>query len=81
MKNKKDKNQLSIDYSSKEELITMIVRLFDSAPNYIAKQKIMEFLIANYRGVNLGSLTTLREMPYNELEKMYVAMKFVSNSK
>ena len=81
MKNKKDKNLLSIEYSSREELIQMIVRLFDSAPTYIAKQKMMEFLIANYRGVNLRSLTTLQEMPYNELEKMYIAMQFVSNSK
>ena len=81
MKNKKDKNLLSIEYSSKEELIQMIVRLFDSTPTYVAKQRMMEFLIANYRGINLRSLTTLQEMPYNELEKMYVAMQFVSNSK
>lgn len=73
------KKKIEIEYSSKEELIQMIVRLWDSAPTYIAKQRMMEFLIANYRGMDLSSLKTLREMPYNELEKMYLAVKFVSN--
>lgn len=75
------KKKIEIEYSSKEELIQMIVRLWDSAPTYVAKQRMMEFLIANYRGMDLSSLKTLREMPYNELEKMYLAVKFVSNSK
>ena len=73
------KKKVEIEYNSKEELIQMIVRLFDSAPTYIAKQRMMEFLIANYRGIDLSSLKTLQEMPYNELEKMYLAVKFVSN--
>jgi len=73
------KKKIEIEYSSKEELIQMIVRLWDSAPTYIAKQRMMEFLITNYRGMDLSSLKTLREMPYNELEKMYLAVKFVSN--
>ena len=73
------KKKIEIEYSSKEELIQMIVRLWDSAPTYVAKQRMMEFLIANYRGMDLSSLKTLREMPYNELEKMYLAVKFVSN--
>jgi hypothetical protein len=79
MKNKEKKSSL-IEYSSKQELIQMIVRLFDSAPTYVAKQNIMEFLISNYRGVNLSSLKALQEMPYDELEEIYAAIKFVSNN-
>jgi hypothetical protein len=74
------KKKVEIEYNSKDELITMIVRLWESAPNYVAKQRLMEFLISNYRGMNLSSLQTLKDMPYNELEKMYNAMKFVTNS-
>jgi hypothetical protein len=79
MKNKEKKDSL-VEYSSREELIQMIVRLFDSAPTYVAKQNIMEFLVSNYRGVDLSSLKTLQDMPYDELEKMYLAIKFVSNN-
>jgi hypothetical protein len=59
----------------------MIVRLWEDAPTYVAKQQLMEFLISNYRGVNLSSLQTLKDMPYNELEKMYLSLKFLTNSK
>jgi hypothetical protein len=41
----------------------------------------MEFLISNYRGVNLSSMQALLDMPYNELERMYNAMKFVLNER
>jgi hypothetical protein len=73
------KKKIELDYNSKEELIKMIVRLWDSAPTYVAKQRMMEFLISNYRGVNLSSMQALLDMPYNELERMYNAMKFVLN--
>ena len=73
------KKKIELEYNSKEELIAMIVWLFHSSPNYIAKQRMMEFLISNYKHINLGSLQTLKDMPYDELEEMYVAMKFVSN--
>lgn len=74
------KKKVEIEYNSKDELINMIVRLWDSVPSYVAKQRLMEFLIANYRGMDLKSLKTLQDMPYDELEKMYLAMKFVTNS-
>jgi hypothetical protein len=73
------KKKIELEYNSKEELIKMIVRLWDSAPTYVAKQRMMEFLISNYRGVDLSSMDTLLKMPYDELERMYVAMKFVLN--
>jgi hypothetical protein len=73
------KKKQEINYNSKEDLIGMIVRLWDSAPTYVAKQRMMEFLISNYRGINLSSMDTLLKMPYDELERMYVAMKFVLN--
>jgi hypothetical protein len=73
------KKKIELDYNSKEDLIGMIVRLWDSAPTYVAKQRMMEFLISNYRGVDLSSMDTLLKMPYDELERMYVAMKFVLN--
>jgi hypothetical protein len=41
----------------------------------------MEFLISNYRGVNLSSMQALLDMPYDELESMYNAMKFVLNER
>jgi hypothetical protein len=75
------KKKVEIEYNTKEELITMIVRLWENAPTYVAKQQLMEFLISNYRGVNLSSLQTLKDMPYNELEKMYLSLKFLTNSK
>jgi hypothetical protein len=75
------KKKIELDYNSKQDLITMIVRLWDSAPTYVAKQRMMEFLISNYRGINLGSLQTLLDMPYDELESMYNAMKFVLNER
>jgi hypothetical protein len=71
------KKKIELDYNSKEDLITMIVRLWDSVPTYVAKQRLMEFLVSNYRGINLGSIQTLLDMPYDELESMYVSMKFV----
>lgn len=74
------KKKVEIEYNSKEELITMIVRLWDNAPTYVAKQRLMEFLVSNYRGINLSSLQTLKDMPYNELEKMYLSLKFLTNS-
>lgn len=74
------KKKVEIEYNSKDELITMIVRLWDNAPTYVAKQRLMEFLVSNYRGINLGSLQTLKDMPYNELEKMYLSLKFLTNS-
>jgi hypothetical protein len=73
------KKKVELDYNSKADLITMIVRLWDSIPTYVGKQRLMEFLISNYRGVNLSSMQTLLAMPYDELERMYVAMKFVLN--
>jgi hypothetical protein len=73
------KKKIELDYNSKEDLITMIVRLWDSIPTYVAKQRLMEFLVSNYRGINLGSIQTLLDMPYDELESMYVSMKFVLN--
>jgi hypothetical protein len=73
------KKKQEIDYNSKQDLIQMIVRLWDSVPTNIARQNLMEFLISNYRGINLGSIQTLLDMPYDELERMYVAMKFVLN--
>jgi hypothetical protein len=73
------KKKVELDYNSKADLITMIVRLWDSVPTYVGKQRLMEFLISNYRGVNLSSMQTLLAMPYDELERMYVAMKFVLN--
>jgi hypothetical protein len=73
------KKKIELDYNSKEELIKMIVRLWDSIPTYVAKQRLMEFLVSNYRGINLGSIQTLLDMPYDELESMYVSMKFVLN--
>jgi hypothetical protein len=73
------KKKIELDYNSKEDLITMIVRLWDSVPTYVAKQRLMEFLVSNYRGINLGSIQTLLDMPYDELESMYVSMKFVLN--
>jgi hypothetical protein len=73
------KKKIELEYNSKDDLIGMIVRLWDSVPTYVAKQRMMEFLISNYRGVNLSSMKALTEMPYNELERMYNAMKFVLN--
>jgi hypothetical protein len=73
------KKKIELDYNSKQDLVTMIVRLWDSVPTYVAKQRLMEFLVSNYRGINLGSLQTLLDMPYDELESMYVSMKFVLN--
>jgi hypothetical protein len=73
------KKKIELDYNSKQDLITMIVRLWDSVPTYVAKQRLMEFLVSNYRGINLSSIQTLLDMPYDELESMYVSMKFVLN--
>jgi hypothetical protein len=75
------KKKQEIDYNSKEDLIGMIVRLWDSVPTSVARQNLMEFLISNYRGTDLSSMDTLLKMPYDELERMYVAMKFVLNER
>ena len=75
------KKKVEIEYNTKDELISMIVRLWENAPTYVAKQQLMEFLVSNYRGINLSSLQTLKDMPYNELEKMYLSLKFLTNSK
>jgi len=75
------KKKVEIEYNTKDELIKMIVRLWESAPTYVVKQQLMEFLISNYRGFDLSSLQTLKDMPYNELEKMYLSLKFLTNSK
>jgi hypothetical protein len=75
------KKKTQVEYDSKQELIGMIVRLWDSAPTSVIRQNLMAFLISNYRGVNLASMQTLLDMPYNELERMYNAMKFVLNER
>jgi hypothetical protein len=75
------KKKEEIDYNSKQELVQMIVRLWDSVPTYIVRQNLMEFLVSNYRGIDLSKLETLYSMPYNELERMYVAMKFILNER
>ena len=75
------KKKTQVEYNSKQELIGMIVRLWDSAPTSVIRQNLMAFLISNYRGVNLASMQTLLDMPYNELERMYNAMKFVLNER
>jgi len=73
------KKKQEIDYNSKDDLIGMIVRLWDSVPTSVARQNLMEFLISNYRGTDLSSMKSLSNMAYDELERMYVAMKFVLN--
>ena len=71
------KKKTELDYSSKQDLIQMIVRLWDNAPTAIARQKLMGFLLSNYRGMDLSKLQTLFDMPYDELERMYLAMTFI----
>ena len=73
------KKKIELDYNSKADLITMIVRLWDSVPTYVGKQRLMEFLISNYRGTDLSSMKSLNNMAYDELERMYLSMKFVLN--
>ena len=73
------KKKQEIDYNSKEELIKMIVDLWVAVPTNVMRQNLMSFLISNYRGTNLSSLQTLKDMPYDELERMYVGMKFILN--
>jgi hypothetical protein len=73
------KKKQEIDYNSKEELIKMIVDLWVGIPTNVMRQNLMAFLISNYRGTNLSSLQTLKDMPYDELERMYVGMKFILN--
>jgi hypothetical protein len=73
------KKKIEVEYESKHDLVIMILRLWDSVPTFVARQRLMEFLISNYRGVDLSSLQSLFVMPYDELERMYVAMKFVLN--
>jgi hypothetical protein len=75
------KKKEEIDYNSKQDLIQMIVRLWDSVPTNIARQNLMAFLVSNYRGINLRSIQTLLDMPYDELERMYISMKFVLNER
>ena len=73
------KNKKELLYSTKQELIGMIVKLWDDAPTYVSRQRIMEFLISSYRDLDLTKLDTLKEMSYDDLEKMYITMQFLSN--
>jgi len=73
------KNKKEIDYNSKSELVSMIVRLWIDVPTQQQRIKLMSFLLSSYRGVNLSTIDTLNNMPYNELEELYNAMKFVLN--
>lgn len=70
------KEKVPITYSSKQELIEMIVRLWVEADS-AHQLKLIRFLVSNYRGVNLSSVKTLNEMAYDDLEKMYLGMHFV----
>jgi hypothetical protein len=74
------KNKQELNYNSKAELISMIVRAWETVPNYVAKQRLMEFLLANYRGVDFSSLKALENMPYDELETMYRGIQFIAAS-
>jgi hypothetical protein len=71
------KKKQEIEYNSKAELISMILRLWDNISERQAKQRLMSFLLSNYRGTDLSTKTSLDKMPYDELEKMYNAMCFV----
>lgn len=72
------KNKKELHYSTKQELIGMIIQLWEDAPTYVSRQRIMEFLIASYRDLDLSKLDTLKSMSYDDLEKMYVTMQFLS---
>jgi hypothetical protein len=74
------KNKRELDYNSKSELVSMIVRLWIDVPDQIKRQKLMTFLLTNYRGFDLSTVNTLNAMPYDELEQMYNAMIFIINT-
>jgi hypothetical protein len=74
------KNKRELDYNSKSELVGMIVRLWIDIPDQIKRQKLMTFLLTNYRGFDLSTVDTLNAMPYDELEQMYNAMTFILKS-
>lgn len=74
------KNKRELDYNSKSELVSMIVRLWIDVPDQIKRQKLMTFLLTNYRGFDLSTVDTLNAMPYDELEQMYNAMNFILNT-
>jgi hypothetical protein len=74
------KNKRELDYNSKSELVGMIVRLWIDVPDQIKRQKLMTFLLTNYRGFDLSTVDTLNAMPYDELEQMYNAMIFIINT-
>jgi hypothetical protein len=74
------KNKRELDYNSKSELVSMIVRLWIDVPDQIKRQRLMTFLLTNYRGFDLSTVDTLNGMPYDELEQMYNAMIFILNT-
>ena len=74
------KNKRELDYNSKSELVGMIVRLWIDIPDQVKRQKLMTFLLTNYRGFDLSTVNTLNAMPYDELEQMYNAMIFIINT-
>ena len=74
------KNKRELDYNSKSELVSMIVRLWIDVPDQIKRQRLMTFLLTNYRGFDLSTVDTLNAMPYDELEEMYNAMIFILNT-
>lgn len=71
------KNKREIEYNSKAELISMIVRLWVEVPTQVQRKKLMSFLLTSYRDVDLSTVDALNEMAYDELEEMYNAMNFV----
>jgi hypothetical protein len=73
-------NKKELEYNSKSELVSMIVRLWIDVPDQIKRQKLMTFLLTNYRGFDLSTIDTLNAMPYDELEQMYKAMTFIINT-
>jgi hypothetical protein len=73
---KKEKEKPQVEYNSKTHLIEMILVLINNAP-IMRRRSLMEFLLMNYRGFNLSSVETLKNMPYDELERMYISIKYV----
>lgn len=71
------KEKREIEYNSKAELISMIVRLWVEVPTQVQRKKLMSFLLTSYRDVDLSTVDALNEMAYDELEEMYNAMNFV----
>jgi len=77
---KKEKEKPQVEYHSKTHLIEMILVLINNAPN-MRRRPLMEFLLMNYRGLNLTSVETLKNIPYDELERMYISIKYVIEGK